>query len=96
MPAVNFTVNWPDGDTVNYYSPSTIIHQYLHENVDYTLSDFKEKAGNALEAASERVKISFGFYCSAASDEKQKIHEKYSQIIHTHRNGKVNITTFTQ
>jgi len=96
MPAVNFTVNWPDGDTVDYYSPSTIIHQHLNLNVDYSLIDFKEKVDQALDAASERVKASFGYYCSAASDEQQKIESKFSQLIETHKDGKVCITSFTQ
>lgn len=96
MPAVNFTVNWPDGDTINYYSPSTIIHHHLKVNVDYQLVDFKEKVDQALVAASERVKASFGFYCSAASDEQQKIEKKFSQLIKTHKDGKVCITSFTQ
>jgi uncharacterized repeat protein (TIGR04042 family) len=96
MPSVNFTVNWPDGDTVNYYSPSTVIHQYLKIDTDYELSEFKEKVDGALDAASERVKASFGFYCSAASDEQLKIQDKFSQLINTHKNGKVSITAFTQ
>lgn len=96
MPAVNFTVTWPDGEVINYYSPSTIIHRYIEPNTPYSLVEFKNKVDNGLNAASERVKQSFGFYCSAASDEKQKIKEKYSQLINTHKEGNVVITSFKQ
>lgn len=94
MPAVNFTVNWPDGEIVNYYSPSTVIHNYLSKDTEYELSQFKENIDQALEAASERVKSTHGFYCSAASDEKSKIERKYNQLINTHKNGKVCVTAF--
>ena len=29
MPAVHFKIQWPDGEQVEYYSPSTIIHQFF-------------------------------------------------------------------
>ena len=95
MPAVNFTVNWPDGDIVNYYSPSTVIHTYLSEGIEYDINQFKQSVDKALDAASERVKSTHGFYCSAASDEKSKIDGKYNQLINTHKNGKVCVTAFT-
>ncbi|MEL0660214.1 MSMEG_0570 family nitrogen starvation response protein [Psychromonas arctica] len=94
MPAVNFTVNWPDGEIVNYYSPSTVIHNYLSVDIEYDLSKFKLTVDQALDAASERVKSTYGFYCSAASDEKSKIERKYNQLINTHKNGKVCVTVF--
>ncbi|WP_160062717.1 MSMEG_0570 family nitrogen starvation response protein [Psychromonas sp. L1A2] len=94
MPAVNFTVNWPDGEIVSYYSPSTVIHNYLSLGIEYDLSKFKLTVDQALDAASERVKSTYGFYCSAASDEKSKIERKYNQLINTHKNGKVCVTVF--
>ena len=94
MPAVNFTVNWPDGEIVSYYSPSTVIHNYLSVDIEYDLSKFKLTVDQALDAASERVKSTYGFYCSAASDEKSKIERKYNQLINTHKNGKVCVTVF--
>ena len=94
MPAVNFTVNWPDGEIVSYYSPSTVIHNYLSLGIEYDLSKFKLTVDQALDAASERVKSTYGFYCSAASDEKSKIERKYNQLINTHKNGKVCVNVF--
>jgi len=94
MPAVNFTVNWPDGEIINYYSPSTVIHDYLSKGAGYELSEFKQKVDQALDTASERVKSMHGFYCSAASDEKSKIQHKYNQLMTTHQNEKVFVTAF--
>jgi uncharacterized repeat protein (TIGR04042 family) len=94
MPAVKFTVNWPDGEIVNYYSPSTVIHNYLSEGIGYDLNKFKHNIDQALDAASERVKSTHGFYCSAASDEKSKIDSKYKKLINTHKGGKVCVTAF--
>ncbi|WP_158972697.1 MSMEG_0570 family nitrogen starvation response protein [Paraglaciecola sp. L3A3] len=96
MPAVNFTVNWPDGEIVEYYSPSTIIHNFLEKGIEYDLDIFKQEVDKALTAASERVKASFGFYCSAASGEQSKIQNKYTQLINTHKDGKVSVTSFKQ
>jgi len=76
MPAVNFKVNWPDGDIIMYYSPSTIIHQFLEANTVYSVDDFDKKVSAALDKASERVKERFGYYCSAATEEKNKIQSK--------------------
>lgn len=94
MPAVNFTVNWPDGEIINYYSPSTVIHDYLSKDTEYDLNQFKKNVDLALDAASERVKSIHGFYCSAASDEKSKIQHKYNQLVTTHQNDKIFIIDF--
>jgi uncharacterized repeat protein (TIGR04042 family) len=68
MPAVNFRVRWPDGQETPGYSPSTVIHEYLHSGVPYALDDFMQRLETALNAASERVKVVKGFYCSSAMD----------------------------
>ncbi|MGH1449205.1 MAG: MSMEG_0570 family nitrogen starvation response protein [Pseudomonadaceae bacterium] len=68
MPAVTFTVRWPDGHETAAYSPSTVIHQHLKHNVSYPVEEFLQRAETALDAASERVREVKGFYCSAAMD----------------------------
>jgi len=88
MPAVNFKVTWPDGDVITYYSPSTTIHKYIQKEA-YSLENFKTRCDTALTAASERVYQRFGYYCSAASDEQQKIQEKYTDIRKKNITGKV-------
>ena len=88
MPAVNFKVTWPDGDVITYYSPSTIIHKHIKQET-YSLDDFKRRCDTALTAASERVYQRFGYYCSAANEEQQKIQNKYTNICKKNISGNV-------
>lgn len=91
MPSVNFSIIWPDGDKASYYSPSTIIHDYIKNPHFYELESFKRLCDDALNAASERVYQRFGYYCSAASDEKEKIAKKYNQLVESNVIGKVKV-----
>ncbi|WP_312970954.1 MSMEG_0570 family nitrogen starvation response protein [Acinetobacter gerneri] len=68
MPSVNFTVKWPNGETGQYYSPSTVIYEYLNSGQDYALDDFLKQVENGLDQASERVRMRYGFACSEAMD----------------------------
>ncbi|OJU92033.1 MAG: hypothetical protein BGO19_14410 [Acinetobacter sp. 38-8] len=68
MPSVNFTVKWPNGEVNQYYSPSSIIYDYLRVGQVYSLTDFVTQVENGLEQASERVRLRYGFACSAAMD----------------------------
>ena len=76
MPSVNFEVIWPDGDKVTYYSPSTIVREHLRAGTKYSQAEFDQRIHSALNAASERVYQRFGYYCSAASAELEKINGK--------------------
>ncbi len=91
MPAVNFTVNWPDGDVVNYYCPSSIIYEHLSAGQSFELGDFATISKRLLEQASERVREKFGFYCSAASGEQQKIATKLKTLNGKNIQGRVKI-----
>ena len=91
MPAVTFTVRWPDGQETVAYSPSTVIHQHLEHNTYYPMEEFLQRAETALDAASERVRELKGFYRSAAMD-------TLSQLRHASRSfsqGEVHVC-FTQ
>jgi uncharacterized repeat protein (TIGR04042 family) len=68
MPAVNFTIRWPNGKEAAGYSPSTVIYDHLQEGASYPLADFLERIEGGLNNASERVKQVKGFYCSSAMD----------------------------
>ena len=68
MPSVNFTVKWPNGEHVQYYSPSTVIYDYLAIGKSYSAAQFLKQAENGLYAASERVRARYGFACSSAMD----------------------------
>ncbi|WP_350304652.1 MSMEG_0570 family nitrogen starvation response protein [Photorhabdus viridis] len=68
MPSVNFTVKWPDGELMQYYSPSTVIYEYLSIGQRYPSTQFLHQVENGLNAASERVQVRYGFACSSAMD----------------------------
>lgn len=63
------------------------------EQSQYVLDDFKQHCLNALDAAAERVRERFGFYCSAASAEQEKIIYKHAQRKQTDIDGTVTITS---
>jgi uncharacterized repeat protein (TIGR04042 family) len=92
MPSVNFKVIWPDGDQVTYYSPSTIVHEHLTAGTGYSQSEFNERIHTALNAASERVYKRFGYYCTAASAELEKINQKLQFLREQNIAGEVQVT----
>ena len=79
MPQMYFHVEWPDSKTEACYSPSSVIKRYLHEGQTYPLTDFVQIAEDALNEASERVKATYGYYCSSAMDQLQSIKMKAKQ-----------------
>ena len=80
MPAVHFQVTWPDGETIRYYSPSTIVYQHFAAGTHYSQSEFAQRSQDAMQAASERVRERYGYACSAAADELSKIVRKLDQL----------------
>ena len=66
MRAVYFLVRWPDQSTTQCYSPSTVIHTYFKSGEKYKKIDFVSQARSGLNAASEKVRVKFGFACSSA------------------------------
>ena len=69
MPAMHFTVRWPDATETRCYSPSLVIKDYFAPGTRYPLPDFMASAREALHIASERVRAKYGFACSAAMDQ---------------------------
>ena len=94
MPSVNFEVRWPDGEQVIYYSPSTIVYEHFEANSDYTQAEFDSRIHAALNAASERVYKRFGYYCTAASSELEKINRKLIFLREKNITGPVRLTNF--
>jgi len=93
MPAVRFLVKWPDGEQVVYYSPSTIILEHLKMPSELPMQEFLPKVDKALDEASERVYEKFGYYCSAASGEQEKIRKKADELKQENIDGSI---TFEQ
>jgi uncharacterized repeat protein (TIGR04042 family) len=73
MPEMTFEVRWPDGSTQRCYSPSLVVHDYLHTGDHYTVAEFVERSGRALTEATERVRAKFGFACTSAAQTKAQI-----------------------
>lgn len=80
MPAMHFTVRWPDGSKDQCYSPSTAIEKYFVINQSYPLEEFVRLAVTALDEASRRVEAKFGYFCSSAMDQSQAIQHKAQQF----------------
>lgn len=73
MPETYFEVRWPDGYEETCYSPSSVVADFFEPETAYTLPDFLARSESALTLASERVKQKFGYYCSSAADQLQRI-----------------------
>ncbi|MDX1888508.1 MSMEG_0570 family nitrogen starvation response protein [Mycolicibacterium sp. 050158] len=80
MPEMTFDVQWPDGSVLHCYSPSLVMHDYLSIGSEYAKADFLERAGAALQEASERVRAKFGFACSSAAWTKAEIDSAAAQF----------------
>jgi len=75
MPEMHFSVRWPDDSITDCYSPSLVVKQYLNVGQRYPLSDFVSRSATALNIGSERVRAKFGYACSSAMDQLQRIEE---------------------
>jgi putative flavoprotein involved in K+ transport len=80
MPEMHFRVRWPNGATVECYSPSYVIEEYLSVGGQYPVTDFLERARQALSIASERVAARYGFGCSSALDQLAAIERTASEL----------------
>ena len=69
MPEMRFVVRLPDGQEQSCYSPSSVVAELLRENTEYPLYDFMARARAALTIGAERVRVKYGYYCSAAMDQ---------------------------
>ncbi|MEP0961966.1 MAG: MSMEG_0570 family nitrogen starvation response protein [Roseobacter sp.] len=78
MPETRFTVRWPDGQTEQCYSPSTVVRDFLTPDTTYPLDDFVTRCRTALEKASTRVEAKFGYRCSNAEAQLSAIERKAS------------------
>ncbi|MBM9506344.1 MSMEG_0570 family nitrogen starvation response protein [Actinacidiphila acididurans] len=73
MPEIYFHVRWPDGTTERCYSPSTVVEDYVTAGAVYDLADFVGRSRTALGIASDRVRATYGFACTGASDQLTRI-----------------------
>lgn len=80
MPAMHFTVRWPDSSVDVCYSPSTVIERHLEVGKAYSVAEFAGHARQALQEASDRVAQKFGYACSSAQDQSGAIERKAARF----------------
>lgn len=93
MPEMRFVIKWPDGAEETCYSPSLVIKDYFTEGESYPLEDFLDKSRTSLQIASDRVAAKYGFACSAAMDQLNRIEEVAAQFT-DHPDARVLCQTF--
>ena len=75
MPEVLFTVQLPDGVRKECYSPSTVVLNHFRQGEEMSVAEFVFRSRQAFAAASERVRLKFGFACSSAAAQLASIEE---------------------
>lgn len=75
MPAMHFDIRWPDATQSHCYSPSLVIKDYFQPGTRYPLPQFMAQVREALNIASERVRVKFGFSCSSAMDQLAQLEQ---------------------
>jgi uncharacterized repeat protein (TIGR04042 family) len=81
MPAMHYTVRWPDAQENVCYSPSLVIQDLLVVGQEYPVAEFMGLVRQATAIANERVQAKFGFVCSRANDQLAKLeheHRRYA------------------
>ena len=76
MPEMHWTLRWPDGSEERCYSPSSVITDMFTPGESYPLTDFLHRARIAMERASNRVERKYGFACSSAMEQLDRIERR--------------------
>jgi uncharacterized repeat protein (TIGR04042 family) len=87
MPAMYFNVRWPDDSTSKCYSPSSTITEFFEVGKSYPLAEFVDISRTALNKASDRVRMKYGYMCSSAMDQLEQIEtiaEKFRSTADAH------------
>ena len=93
MPAMHFQLRWPDGSVARCYSPSLVIKDYFQPRVTYPLPVFMAQVREALNIASERVRAKYGFACSQAMDQLERIEHTAARFA-TQADAQVEVVAF--
>ena len=75
MPEVWLDLEWPDGRTSRFYSPSTVVLQHLPPGRECTVAELEESGLQALAEASERVRARYGFACTRTDEEAARLRQ---------------------
>ncbi|WP_234731558.1 MSMEG_0570 family nitrogen starvation response protein [Acidocella facilis] len=82
MPEMWFDISWPDGREERCYSPSLIVRERLTEDTAYALPAFMARAEEALREASARVQAKYGFPCSRALGQIERLQASAKSFEH--------------
>lgn len=80
MPEVWIDIEWPDGSLQRFYSPSTVVTRYFQAGTVTTIAELLKRSSEAFQQASERVRERYGFACSAASDQLERIQSRAGEF----------------
>lgn len=73
MPETWWTIRWPDGAEERCYSPSSVVADIFTPGETYPLAEFRQKARAAMEQASDRVAARYGYACTSAMAQLDRI-----------------------
>ena len=94
MPAMHYTLSWPDGSQTVAYSPSLVIQDHFEVGSTYPLDVFHRKILQATATANERVQAKFGFVCSRANDQLAALEAKLAEFSER-ANASVRVVAFS-
>lgn len=90
MPEMTFTVEWPDGQRQDCYSPSLVVHDHLEADQTYSVTEFVDRSRTALNIASDRVLATYGMRCTSAMATLAAI-ERRASTIHDPAQSRVHV-----
>jgi uncharacterized repeat protein (TIGR04042 family) len=73
MPEMHFLVRWPDESVQRCYSPSLVIKDFFTPSESYPVAEFVQRSRTALDIASERVRLKYGYGCAHAVVQLEQI-----------------------
>lgn len=80
MPVTYITIEWPNNEKDEIYSPSSVIIDFFSIGENININDFLVRCNEGLSEASERVRQKFGFACTSALSESNRISEKCKEF----------------
>lgn len=90
MPEVYMQIKWPNKKDDSVYSPSSVLYDYFKAGQTMPVPAFQEKITEALLKASSRVAAKYGYECTSALEEIQRIKDIVEHM--ADKTGKVTIT----
>jgi uncharacterized repeat protein (TIGR04042 family) len=76
MPEVMLELHWPDGEASRFYSPSTVVYEFLKPGDTLSIAELEQRGLAALREASERVRARYGFACTRTDEEASKLQKR--------------------